>query len=108
MPPAGRKLASLLPAALLTAVLAMLLFAVVPQAQAASGGLQELQSAAVNWLQGDYQKNGVQDGVGSFSLYLLNKAGVDTGSWTHSGVDLKEAALMQIAQDVNQPDNVSA
>ena len=103
-----RRLAGLLPAVLLAAALAMLLFVFAPQAQAASGGLNDLQSAAVNWLQNDYQKNGVQDGVGSFSLYLLNKAGVDTGSWTHNGVDLKEAVLAQIAQDVGQPDETSA
>ncbi len=105
--PEAHRLAGLLTAALLAAILT-LLFAVAPQAQAASGELNDLQSAAVNWFQSDYQKNGVQDGVGSFSFYLLNKAGVDTDSWTHNGVDLKEAVLAQIAQDVSQPDNVSA
>ncbi len=107
MPPARRKLAGL-PAVLLAAAMVMPLFVFTPQAQADSGGLNDLQSAAVNWLRSDYQKNGVQDGVGSFSLYLLNKAGVDTGSWTHSGVDLKAAVLAQIAQDVSQPDATSA
>jgi hypothetical protein len=108
MPPARKKLAGLLPVVLLAAALVMPLFAVAPQAQAASGGLNELQSAAVNWFQSDYQKNGLQDGVGSFSFYLLNKAGVDTGSWTHSSLDLKAAVLAQIAQDVSQPDETSA
>jgi hypothetical protein len=108
MPPAGRKLAGLLTVVLLATALVMPPFAVAPQAQAASGGLHDLQSAAVNWFQSDYQKNGLQDGVGSFSFYLLNKSGVDTGSWTHSGVDLKGAVLAQIAQDVSKPDETSA
>ncbi len=99
----GRSLA-----ALLAAILALSMLAVVPQAQAASMGLNDLSGAAVNWLKNDYQQNGVSSGAGSFSFYLLNKVGIDTSSWSHNGVSLKEAVLAQISQDVDQSDAVSA
>ncbi len=94
--------------AALPVVVLLLLLAGTPKVQASPGGLNALQNAAVNWLRSDYQKNGVSDGTGSFSFYLLNKAGVDTDSWMYKGVDLKEAVLAQMAQDVSQPDALSA
>lgn len=96
---------------LCAAILTLALLTGASGAQAASAGLSGLSDQAVAWLESDYRDNGIRNadsGVGSFTFYLLNKAGIDTGSWFHNGVSLKEAVLAEISKDVSHPDDVCA
>ncbi len=59
--------------------------------------------SAVQFLQQDYAANGINNsdiGVGSYALYVLNRAGTDTGTWLHEGVSLNDAVTSAINGDI--------
>lgn len=87
----------------LTLLLAVLIITVlmVPPVYAAGAG--SMKSSAANILKSDYEKNGIKNnemGVGSYALYVLTQAGIDTSSWKYKGVSLKESVINAINDDI--------
>ncbi|MGB9804917.1 S-layer homology domain-containing protein, partial [Desulfofundulus sp.] len=78
------------------------------RAEAAESSLAD---KAVQYLYHDYMKNGLLNsevGVGAWALYVLNQAGIDTGTWRRQGVSLREAVLKAVRDDLDKAGEVRA
>lgn len=95
-------------------VLALILAAtlLVPAANASTSvTLTSLTSKAVQFLYGEYTQKGIsnsENGVGSYALYVLKKAGVDVSSWVYNGQKLEDAVVDAICKDLQNAANVHA
>lgn len=69
------------------------------------------KDAAVKFLQDDFNTRGVQNndlGVGSYALFVLNKAGVDVSSWVYNGISLQDAVIDAVYDDISNQGAKSA
>ncbi|WP_406676653.1 S-layer homology domain-containing protein [Neomoorella carbonis] len=60
----------------------------------------------VQFLYNEYIQKGVQNadqGVGSYTFYILSQAGVDGSTWVYNGQNLKEAVIDAVYRDIKNP-----
>ena len=79
-----------------------------------AGAADSPANSAVHFLRNDYAKNGINNseaGVGSYALYVLNRAGVDVSTWVYDNVNLEDAVISAVSGDIpnaSDPSKVSA
>jgi len=64
-----------------------------------AGAADSPANSAVHFLRNDYAKNGINNseaGVGSYALYVLNRAGVDVSTWVYDNVNLEDAVISAV------------
>ncbi|HAA89566.1 MAG: S-layer domain-containing protein [Thermoanaerobacterales bacterium 50_218] len=87
------------------------LFFLAAEVEAAGVTPGELAAHAVRFLRGDFLENGVRNsdnGVGSYAVYVLKRAGVDIASWKRNGASLKEMIVETIKEDIETSGEKSA
>ncbi|MDK2817440.1 MAG: hypothetical protein PWR22_2069 [Moorella sp. (in: firmicutes)] len=60
----------------------------------------------VQFLYNEYIQKGFQNadqGVGSYTFYILSQAGVDGSTWVYNGQNLKEAVIDAVYRDIKNP-----
>lgn len=96
---------------LLVALMVVSLLLPAARVEAAVSTTSNLADKAVNFLYNDYLANGVKNadnGVGSYAVYVLKLAGVNTGAWVREGTALKDAVINIITQDLAASSDKSA
>lgn len=95
--------------ATIIAIMSLLLSFTIPDQAVAADSI--LMEKAVQFLNRDYADNGINNsdaGVGSYAVFVLTQAGIDVGAWRHDGVNLKDAVINTVGNDMVNADKVSA
>jgi prenyltransferase beta subunit len=94
----------------LSLLLAGIMFAAMlyaaPGVNTARAALSPADSA-VEFLHDMYTANGLENsdgGIGSYSLYLLDQAGVNISAWEYGGISFEDAVISAINDDLSNPD----